>query len=297
MVDTEEVAEDVYMVDTLSYGHKRHTAAFVVDAERPAVVETGLSTTVDRVLEAVEDVVGRDAVEYVVPTHVHLDHAGGAGYLMQELPNASLVVHENGHPYLTEPKKTEKLVESVRRAVGELADEYGGARAVDPERAQAVEDGDTVDLGSRGLAVVDAPGHAPHQFVLQDSRTDAVFAADAAGMYLQETLHRTTPPPNFDLEDSVETLRSIRELEPSKLIYTHYGARDDVDAALDEYENTLQNWVKQVKQAVAEEDDRDAAVEALVEDADFSRYPADWTEVDVRETVRMDAEGVLLYLD
>ncbi len=297
MVETTEVAEDVYMVDTMSYGHQGHTAAFVVDAERPAVVETGLSTTVDRVLAAVEDVVGRDAVEYVIPTHVHLDHAGGAGYLLKELSNASLVVHENGYPYVTDPGKTEKLVESVHRAVGELADEYGGARAVDPDRARAVEDGDTVDLGSRGLAVVDAPGHAPHQFVLQDSLSDAVFAADAAGMYLQETLHRTTPPPNFDLEDSVETLRSIRELEPSKLVYTHYGTRDDVDGALDEYENTLQNWVKEVKQAVADEGSGDSAVDALVEDADHDSYPRDWTEVDVRETVRMDAEGVLLYLD
>ncbi|MFP4632361.1 MAG: MBL fold metallo-hydrolase [Halobacteriales archaeon] len=294
MTEPREVVDDVYAVDTRSYGHERHTAAYLVDASEPALVETGLSTTRDRVVEALAalDVEPR----YVVVTHVHLDHAGAAGYLLEEYPDAELVVREQGSPYLTDPDETERLVDSVHRAVGELADVYGDARAVDPERARAIKPGDEVDLGDRELRAVDAPGHAPHQVALLDTESGSLFTGDEAGMYLDGRLVQTTPPPNFDLDANVDSLRRFRDLEPERLVYTHYGVRDDVYEALDEYENTLQNWVKQVRSTLRDRGDADAAVEALVERADEWAFPDDWSDRHVRETVRMDATGVLLYL-
>ncbi|MDY6779222.1 MAG: MBL fold metallo-hydrolase, partial [Halobacteria archaeon] len=169
-VDTQEVADGIYMVDTLMLGHEGHTATFIVtDEDETAVVETGLSNGVDRILGGLSSLgIAPEEVDYVFVTHAHLDHAGGAGYLADECGNATLVCHERAVEYLSEPDKVEKLVESVRRAVGELGDDYGDAKPVDRERFETVSGGETLDVAGHSFEVVEATGHAPHQFCVYD---------------------------------------------------------------------------------------------------------------------------------
>ncbi|MDY6779221.1 MAG: MBL fold metallo-hydrolase, partial [Halobacteria archaeon] len=122
-----------------------------------------------------------------------------------------------------------------------------------------------------------------------------MFTADEAGMYLHGNLHPTTPPPNFDLERNLESLDQLAEYDPEFLLYTHYGRRDDAVEALRGYDRLLRAWVDEVERVRRrEENDEDVVKEFVGRD---HVYYDIWDETSARETIRMDVEGVLLYLD
>lgn len=289
-----QIAEGISMADTQMLGHEGHTAVFVVEGRETALVETGLSTTRERVREELT----REGVvpDYIVPTHLHLDHGGATGFLADEY-DATVVCHPNAHDYFVEPKKVEKLVESVHRAVGGLAEAYGTAKPVEGE-VMTLEDGDELDLGGRTLEAVHVHGHAPHQFALFDDETRSLFTADEAGMYLDGELVHTTPPPNFDLETNLEGLDSLARYDATSLVYTHFGARgddeEDVREALKEYRRVLTDWVEGVEEAYERLGDTEDVADEVISQADF---PKRWDEESVREMVKMDVQGAVMYLD
>lgn len=289
-----EIAEGISMADTRMLGHEGHTAVFVVEGRETALVETGLSTTRDRVKSAL----AAEGVEpdYIVPTHLHLDHAGATGFLADEY-DATVVCHPNAHDFLVEPEKVEKLVESVRRAVGGLAEAYGTAKPVEGE-VRKLEDGEELDLGGRSLEAVHVHGHAPHQFGLFDDETRSLFTADEAGMYLNDELVHTTPPPNFDMETNLESLDRLARYDATSLVYTHFGARgedeEDVREALDEYRHVLTDWVESVEEAYERLGDAEAVADEVIAETDF---PERWDEDAVHEMVKMDVQGAVMYLD
>ena len=277
--------DDVYAVDPELMGTPGALTLYLVDAPAPALVDTGSANSPPRILEALEEVgVAPAAVEHVLVTHVHLDHGGGAGALAGSLPNASFHVHERGLPYLTDPEKLSRLKRSVDRAMG-IEDAYGDPELLPADRCRVVSGGERVDLGDRELRLVDAPGHAPHHFAALDPATDGLFAIDAAGMFLAGEMRPTTPPPDFDLEANLETVRRLRALEPSVTFYGHVGPGEDAVAELDRYEAMLPEWVETVADRRDRlGDDVDAIVEAL---------DGRW----MSPTVDRDVAGVLDYLD
>ena len=289
-----EIADGISMADTGMLGHEGHTAVFVVEGRETALVETGLSTTHDRVkCELASKGVEPD---YIVPTHLHLDHAGATGFLAEEY-DATVVCHPNAYDFFVDEEKVERLVESVRRAVGGLAEAYGTAKPVEGE-VRVLEDGEELDLGGRTLEAAHVHGHAPHQFALYDDETRSLFTADEAGMYLDDELVHTTPPPNFDLETNLDSLDSLARYDATSLIYTHFDARgeneEDVRDALDEYRRVLTDWVESVEEAYERLGDAEAVADEVIAQANF---PERWDEEAVREMVKMDVQGAVMYLD
>ena len=277
---------DVHTVDPHLLGTPGALSLYVIDAPRPAVVDTGAADSVPHVLEALEEVgVDPGAVEHVLVTHVHLDHAGGAGHLADELPAATFHVHERGVPYLTDPDRLARLKESVDRAMG-IEDAYGEPKLLPGERVRSVAGGESVDLGDRQLALIDAPGHAPHHFAAFDPATGGLFSIDAAGMHLAGEMRPTTPPPGFDLEANLETVERLRAYDPEKNFYGHYGpGGDDAVGELDRYGRMLPDWVDVVaERRETHGDDVGAIVDSL---------GAEWQS----PTVERDVAGVLRYLD
>ena len=284
MVEPIDGRPDVYAVDTELLGSPGLMAAYVVDAERPAVVDPGAATATGPVLDALDELgIAPESVAALIPTHVHLDHAGAAGALADACPNATVLVHENGAPYLTDPEKLDALFESAKRAVGEVAEAYGEPDPVPPDRCETLADGDVVDLGDRRLEAVDAPGHAPHQHALfADDGT--LFAGDAAGAWLGGRLYPTTPGPDFDLEAAVDSAERLRDREPDAVLYGHFGVREDAVDALDEYADILPEFVDAVDDLRTEHDDPDDVV---------SNLPPRWAS---SPTIAGDVRGVLRYL-
>jgi glyoxylase-like metal-dependent hydrolase (beta-lactamase superfamily II) len=277
---------DVHTVDPHLLGTSGALSLYVVDAPNPAVVDTGAADSVPRILEALDEIgVDPGAVAHVLVTHVHLDHAGGAGHLADELQNATFHVHEQGMPYLTDPDRLARLKESVDRAMG-VEDAYGQPKLLQERRCRSVSGGESVDLGDRKLELIDAPGHAPHHFAAFDPDTEGMFSIDAAGMHLAGEMRPTTPPPGFDLEANLETVDRLRAYDPEKNFYGHYGpGGNHAVRELDRYERLLPEWVDLVDSRRAEDGgDVGAIVDSL---------GAEWQS----PTVGRDVAGVLHYLD
>ena len=284
---------DVYYLDTGMYETPEYGAVYIVDAPEPALVDTGMGTNVENTLAALSRLgIDRDDLAYIVPTHVHLDHAGGTRQLADACESATVVCHEVGVSHLVDPSR---LWAGTKTAVGEQIKFYREPEPVDADRIREVAGGDTIDLGDRTFEVYDAPGHAPHQAIFHSPHDDATFVADAAGIYAQrvDRVRPTSPPSDFDLEGCLADVDTIRELDPAVLLYAHYGPAETGEK-LDAYERVLTEWVAEVETTRDRLEDDEAVVEAMAEAAEVI---APWSERKVREEAAMNTRGVLGYLD
>ena len=290
--DAEDCA-DVHYVDTGMYDAAEYGSVYIVDAERPALVDTGIGTHYETILDALDEVgIAPEELAVIALTHVHLDHAGGAGYLVDACPNATVYAHEIGAPHLVDPAR---LWAGTKEAVGDQVQYYAEPEPVPEERIVELADGDAIDLGDHTLEAHHAPGHAPHQVVFHDPAIDAVFAADAAGLFTPavDEINVTSPPVNFDLDGALDDVETIRDLDPETLLYGHFGAEPTGDR-LDEYAEKLDGWVQDVREKRAELEDDDAVVDHFVETVEM---PEVWGEHKAREEVALNVRGVLVMLD
>ncbi len=212
--------------------HRDHMAAcYMMETESEvAFIEVGTNSSTPRLVKTLKDHGwSREDVRYVIVTHAHLDHAGGAGSLMQLLPNATLLVHPYAARHLINPAK----LEAGARAVygDEMFDQvYGELVPVAEERTLIMEDGDSVMLGERQLSFMDTPGHARHHFCVHDSLTHGWFTGDTFGLSYREFdteqgefLLPTTTPIQFDPEPLKESVRKLVANKPDCMYLTHYG--------------------------------------------------------------------------
>lgn len=225
-----DYGDGVFAVDTV-YDRPLQTAVHVVVEDgRAAIVDTGTARAAPRVLAALASLgVAPDAVDYVVLTHVHLDHAGGAGALMASLPNARLAVHPRGARHIADPSR---LVAATAAIYGEpqMRRVYGEILPVEPARIVETPEGSTVGLAGRELRFYDAPGHARHHVVVRDGRTGNLFAGDCFGLSYREldvdgrqSVFPTTSPSQFDPEALAGTLDRILALAPAAVYVAHFG--------------------------------------------------------------------------
>lgn len=281
---------DLQYVDTGMYDTPEYGSVYILDAERPAVIDTGIGMRYETILDAIETVgIARDELEVIAPTHVHLDHAGGAGYLARECPNADVVVHERGAHHLVDPSR---LIAGTKAAVKDQWEFYREPIPVPADRIRKLTDGDVVDLGDHQLITHYTPGHAPHHVVFEDPANDAVFTADAAGIYVPtiDAVRQTTPPPDFDLEQCLEDIELLRTLDPETLLYAHYGPAP-AENRLDEYADVLTEWVNAVEDVRQQHED---AVEHVVAKTPMTDV---WNERKARAEAALNTRGVLHYLD
>lgn len=258
------LAPGVIEIDTLLGGWERVTAGYLVEGEAPVLVETGSQSSVPALLAALDElnVAARDLAGVAV-THIHLDHAGGVGDVARAFPNATVYVHEKGARHLADPSR---LVASASRVYGPLLDSlYGRLDPTAPERIHVLADGEAIEVGGgRRLVSVDSPGHAKHHLALHDSASGILFAGDAVGVRLPDAgvLRPATPPPDFDLDQALHSLRRFAERSPSALALAHYGLLPDPQMLLEEAEETLRRWAEVAEVAWRQGADVAAALDA-----------------------------------
>lgn len=295
------MADGFQVIDTKMHGFDGVTASFLVTGERVALVETGPKNRVDNVVAALEEA-GIDSLDWIVVTHIHLDHAGAAGTLAALYPNATVAVHEVGAPHLADPTK---LWASASRIYGdEMEHLWGGIDPIPETRIKVLNDGDKVDLGGRTLQAIETPGHAYHHHAYLDDATGTVFTGDAVGVRLQgvDVVRPATPPPEFHLTKAIESIERIRKLAPTDLVLTHFGPPDRrVDEICDEGIESLNAWAEWVRSARArasELDDVADVVKAKVEAALEERLDEDAIKrLEQTTSYRMNTMGYMRYID
>jgi glyoxylase-like metal-dependent hydrolase (beta-lactamase superfamily II) len=269
-------------------------------------VETGTAPSAPVVADALARLgIGRADLATVVVTHIHLDHAGGVGDIAAMYPAAEIVVHERGARHLADPSR---LMASARMVYGDELDELFGTLSPTPaERIRAVDGTGTVDLGGgRRLDSHYAPGHAKHHIGLVDSVSGDLYVGDAAGIYIQETgdMRPATPPPDFDLETALESLRTFAALRPSRLLFSHYGPVDAVEETLGRSAEEIRLWVDETRRARGAGLGLDHAA-AMVAERTRSRYavladgadPALAAKFDRISSASANVAGIARWLD
>jgi glyoxylase-like metal-dependent hydrolase (beta-lactamase superfamily II) len=298
-----EVATGVTAIDTFMAGRERYTAAYLLHADEPTLVETGPGTSVGPVDRALRDLgIEPDALAHVVVTHIHLDHAGGVGGLATRYPRSTIWVHQRGARHLADPTR---LVASATRVYGEerMTSLFGPVRPVPADRLRVLDDGAELRIGGRSLRAIDTPGHANHHLALVDSETGVVFTGDALGIHVPDLpiLRPATPPPDFDLDRAVASIERIRGAARSTLLFAHFGPIGEVDRTCDLAVRRLREWTDAVRGAMRTTADLDEIVEVLSREAarDVATGAESQLDLDRLETlasIRMNAAGIVRYL-
>ena len=255
----DELPDGIRAIDTGTAGMSRVTAGYLLDAPRPTLVECGPALSIGTVLDALR-ALGMEAgdLAYLVLSHIHLDHAGGAGDVAAAFPSATVVVSEVGARHLVDP---ERLNASSRRVYGDLMDRvYGDCTPIEAGRVRGVADGERLDLGGgRSLELLYTPGHAKHHIAAYDPDAGALFVGDSVGVRMpgMTKIRPATPPPDFDLALATRTLRRYQDLRPSVVYLAHYGAVDPPLAALEEADERLRRWFEVAEEAYENAPSRD----------------------------------------
>ena len=230
------LSHGIHVIDTGFHRAMFDASYLIVENSRAAFIDTGTNFSVPRLLDALAATgLARDAVGFVIATHVHLDHAGGVGLLMRELPAARLVVHPNGAQHLIDPAR---LMNGARAVYGdeEVARSYGEVLGVGADRVLRSADGMTLDVGGgRVLTFIDTPGHARHHHCIWDARSRGWFTGDTFGLSYREFdtargpwLMPTSTPVQFEPEPLRRSVQRLLEREPECMYLTHYGRVGDV---------------------------------------------------------------------
>ena len=283
----------------------------IVENGYAAFIDTGTSLSVPLLLKVLaEKGISREKVTHVMPTHVHLDHAGGAGALMQEFPNAVLVAHPRGARHMIDPTK---LIAGTVAVYGEEITQklYGTIVPVPEERVLIAEDESRIDFHGRSLLFLDAPGHARHHYCVIDERSKNLFSGDNFGISYREFdnengafIFPTTTPVQFDPEAMRKTLDRLLSYNPQAVYLTHFGRVTNIEQLGSDLRNCLDQFTEMAlvlkQEGKAQQDSLASGVQQILRDR-LRKHNCQLPERRQDELLAFDyqlnAQGIKVWLD
>jgi glyoxylase-like metal-dependent hydrolase (beta-lactamase superfamily II) len=306
----EPLGDGIYCIDTGFHRPRFDAAYLVLNEGRAAFIDTGTNFALPRLLGAVDALgIERSAVDWVIPTHVHLDHAGGAGALMRELPVARMWVHPRGARHMIDPSA---LFQGAAGVYGEaeVRRSYGELVGVDAARVVTSADGMAIDLAGRPLKAIDTPGHARHHHCIWDQTSRGWFTGDTFGMAYPEFNHPTngpwmlptTTPVQFEPEALRASIARLVAAEPESVYLTHYGRVKDIAARATQLLSVLDQMVE-IGLALRDAPNRDTRLRSELAALHAQCLQAHGLPADERAAglldldVELNAQGVAIWLD
>ena len=251
--------ERIALIDGFDMDIPSRTGTYVINEPELTLIETGPSPSAKYIKRGLEELGHTlQQVKYIIVTHVHLDHAGGAGLMLQQCPNAKLIVHPRGARHLIDPSK---LAGGARAIYGDSFSEiYDPIIPVPEDRVIMKTEGDTLELGPNcKLEFWDTPGHAKHHFSIYDPVSNGMFTGDTVGVRYEQLLANgvefylpTTSPNHFNPNDMHASIKRIREKNLSRIYFGHFGMTENPEAALDQVAEWLDIYME-IAEAVIEE--------------------------------------------
>lgn len=304
------VGDGIFAIDVEYLRPMQDSSHLIVEGNRAAFVDTGTNDSVPLLLDALQqqDIDPGD-VEFVFLTHIHLDHAGGAGLLMQHLPGARCVIHPRGAPHMVSPERLIKGTEAVYGA-DRTREMYGEIVPIDEHRVVVAEDEQWIDFNGRKVQPLFTEGHARHHYCLNDPASRGVFTGDSFGISYRELdtaagefIYPTTTPASFDPDEAHKAVDRVMGCDPRQLYLTHYSrvtdlARlaDDMHAGIDAFakmaleHRDTQDRGKRIEDAMFEYLSRRLLAHGFNGDRD-----AMWSVVDI--DVILNSAGLVSWLE
>lgn len=254
-----DLGNRISLIDLYDLKTPQRTGTYVLHEEELAIIETGPSPSVPYLLKGLETLhIDPKDIQYIIVTHIHLDHAGGVGALLEKCPNARVIVHPKGKRHLAEPSR---LISGAKAVYGEKFDDlFSPVLPVPEDRLIAKEDGDTLKLGSgRTLTFLDTPGHANHHFSIYDSRSRGVFTGDTIGVFYPQLLKNgleyclpSTSPNQFQPEAMLQSAERLEQLQPERIYFGHFGMLENPSAAFEQLRFWLPKFVEAGEKVMAD---------------------------------------------
>ena len=240
-----KVEDNIYYIDSLRLGNHSVSGIYLIVADGITLIEASTMHTAPYILEAVHELgFEPEDVKRCINTHIHLDHAGASGWLVQRMPNMKIYAHERGIKHLADPTRLIESAQMVYGSIETILEIHGEIIPVPEENLVGVTDGE-LDIGAGMiLKIMAAPGHASHHICIFEPSTGCLFSGEALGHYHPEfdTLTPAVAPPSFDLEASIETARKLRALKPRTICFSQFGQRRDPENVMDEWESQTRNF-------------------------------------------------------
>jgi glyoxylase-like metal-dependent hydrolase (beta-lactamase superfamily II) len=265
-------ADGISAIDTEYVRPMQDASHLIVEDGRAAFVDTGTNNSVPLLLQALQQHdLDRGDVDYVILTHIHLDHAGGAGSLMQALPNARCVVHPRGARHMANP---EKLIAGTIAVYGEAKtrEMYGDILPIEEQRIVVPEDESDIDLNGRRLHFLYTEGHARHHFCIHDEKSQGIFTGDSFGISYRELdtdngefIFPTSTPVHFDPEEAHKSVDRIMAIEPQQLFLTHYSRVTDLQRLADDMHQCIDAYVAMAREHDGQKNRTEALRSAMFE--------------------------------
>lgn len=272
-METYAITPTLTLIDTqppIPGYNTKFIGAYLFRAEKNAIVDIGPKSAVPNLLSALSQLAIRaEDLDYIVLTHIHIDHGGGTGTALHSIRNAEVLAHSRARSHLIDPTS---LWEGSLKTLGDLAMEYGNIEPVPENKIISVTDKMELDLG-RGLVLEIhlTPGHAVNHLSLFDRMNGVLIAGEAAGVCTNGLVRLATPPP-FKLEDTLSSINKLIALEPRKLCYGHFGCYDNGLERLKRFREKLLRWHEIVNSAAGEGKSQDEIFSILRENDNDLRY-------------------------
>ena len=300
----ENLGQGIYCVDARYIQHGVACCYLMVEGGQVAIIDTGTGHTADGIHEALTDLgLSKGSVRYIIPTHVHLDHAGGAGLLMQRYPEAQMLIHPRGARHMVNPTQ---LMAGSKAVYGEekFAQFYGELIPVPKERVISVEDGEKYDLNGRALAFRHTPGHAEHRFCIWYSVSKGWFSGDTFGISYHEMGHDlekarsdrfiipTTSPVQFDPDKLLVSIDLMMSYNPKKFYLAHYSVLENPEPQADLLRTQVEDY-RQIAQRLRNEPEREEKIYQALKDITLARLSSEQPDLDIdtmEKVLAMDLE-------
>ena len=266
-LNVSNIADGISVIDS-GYFSKDFAAIYLLrQGNEVAIIETGNKYSATNVQKALKmDGLSFSDVAYIIPTHVHLDHAGGAGELMNRCQNAQLIVHPRGARHMINPSK---LIEGAMAVYGEenFNKLYGEIIPIDSSRVIEADDNFILDFEGRELKFIDTPGHARHHFCVWDKQTESMFTGDTFGISYRDLdkenevyIFPSTSPVQFDPEALIKSIYKIMEYKPQRVCLTHFAAIKPTQKVIDQLIDGI-NFVSNLAKKYASKDDAELIIQ------------------------------------